>query len=210
LSAYVIPDKGRARLHEGMNRNHQQLCTSPEWAAHLAADVLPRLCAEVRLGPELLEIGPGPGAATGWLGAKVRSLVAIEIDPAAAQALRARFAGTNVEVVTGDAAELPWPDESFDTVATCTMLHHVPTQQGQNAVLSEALRVLRPGGSLLASDSLPSSALHDFHDGDTYNPVDPAGLIARLQTVGYGRIIVEVGEGWTARACKPTSGERIR
>jgi SAM-dependent methyltransferase len=193
-----------------MNSNHQRVCTSPEWASHLVADVLSPLSAEVELGPELLEIGPGPGAATGWLRSRVRSLVAIEIDPEAAQALRTRFPGTNVEIVTGDATELPWPDGSFDTVASFTMLHHVPTQHGQNAVLAEALRVLRPGGVLLASDSLPSSSLHEFHDGDTYNPIDPAGLIARLQTIGYGRMIVEVGEGWMVRAYKPADGEQLR
>ena len=174
------------------------------------ADVLSPLSAEVELGPELLEIGPGPGAATEWLRTRVRSLVAIEIDPVAAQALRTRFPGTNVEIVTGDATELPWPDGSFDTVASFTMMHHVPTQHGQNAVLAEALRVLRPGGALLASDSLPSSPLHEFHDGDTYNPIDPAGLVARLQTIGYGRMIVEVGEGWMVRAYKPADGEQPR
>ncbi len=193
-----------------MNRNHQRVCTSPEWAAQLVSDVLSPLSAGVPLGPELLEIGPGPGAATEWLRSRVRSLIAVEIDPVAAQALRARFPDTNVEVVTADATELPWPDGSFDTVASFTMLHHVPTQRGQNAVLAEALRVLRPGGVLLASDSRPSDSLHEFHAEDTYNPIDPAGLIARLQTIGYGRLIVEVGDRWMVRAYKPADGEKIR
>ena len=193
-----------------MNRNHQRVCASPEWAAQLVSDVLSPLSAGVPLGPELLEIGPGPGAATEWLRSRVRSLIAVEIDPVAAQALRARFPDTNVEVVTADATELPWPDGSFDTVASFTMLHHIPTQHGQNAVLAEALRVLRPGGVLLASDSRPSDSLHEFHAEDTYNPIDPAGLIARLQTIGYGRLIVEVGDRWMVRAHKPADGEKIR
>ena len=78
---------------------------------------------------------------------------------------------TNVEVLHGDAAALGFPDASFDTVATCTMLHHVPTRAGQDKVLAEAFRVLRPGGTFLGSDSLPSDNLHHFHEGDTYNPV---------------------------------------
>ena len=56
-----------------MNRNHQRVCTSPEWAAQLVSDVLSPLSAGVPLGPELLEIGPGPGAATEWLRSRVRS-----------------------------------------------------------------------------------------------------------------------------------------
>ena len=62
------------------------------------------------------------------------------------------------------------------------MLHHVPTTALQNKILAEAFRVLRPGGVLIASDSLASSGLHGFHEGDTYNPVEPASVISRLQT----------------------------
>ena len=186
-----------------MNENHQRLCGSAEWAAQLQATVLPRLCANVELGDRMLEIGPGPGAATGWLRHRVASLTAVEIDPVAADALRDRFAGTNVDIVTGDATQLPWPDNSFDTVTTHTMLHHVPTRQGQNQVLREALRVLRPGGALLASDSLPSTDLHEFHAEDIYNPVDPGGLITRLQTIGYGQVMVEVRDRWITQAFKP-------
>lgn len=54
------------------------------------------------------------------------------------------------------------------------MLHHVPTVALQNRLLAEVLRVLRPGGVLIGSDSLASNDLHLFHDGDTYNPVEPA------------------------------------
>ena len=187
-----------------MNENHQRLCGSPEWAAQLQQTVLPRLFADVEPGERMLEIGPGPGAATDWLRHRVASLTAIELDPVAAGQLRDRFAGTTVDIVTGDATRLPWPDGSFDTVTTHTMLHHVPTVRGQNQVLSEALRVLRPGGALLASDSLPSTSLHEFHADDTYNPVDPGGLITRLQTIGYGRLWVEVTDRWAAQAFKPT------
>ena len=186
-----------------MNENHQRLCGSAEWAAQLQETVLARLCRDVDLGQRMLEIGPGPGAATGWLRHRVGSLTAIEIDPVAAGALRDRFAGTNVDIVTGDATQLPWPDGSFDTVTTHTMLHHVPTRRGQNQVLSEALRVLRPGGALLASDSLPSTSLHEFHAGDIYNPIDPGELITRLQTIGYGRLVAEVSDRWMTQAFRP-------
>lgn len=189
-----------------MNENHKWLCGSPEWAAQLQETVLPRLFADVEVGDRMLEIGPGPGAATDWLRHRVGALTAIEIDPEAADALRAKFAGSNVEIVTGDATRLPWPDGSFGTVTTHTMLHHVPTRRGQNQVLSEALRVLRPGGALLASDSLPSTELHEFHADDIYNPIDPGTLITALQTIGYGPVMVEVRDRWIAQAVKPADG----
>ena len=87
---------------------------------------------------------------------------------------------------------LGYPDASFDTVATCTMLHHVPTRALQDKVLAEAFRVLRPGGTFLGSDSLPSDDLHQFHEGDTYNPVEPAAFLTRLQTTGFAAITLHV------------------
>ena len=178
-----------------MNENHAKLMPSPEWAAHIQDEILPAATAGVSLDGELLELGPGPGAATEWLRQRVRRLVAVEHEADAAALLRDRFAvaDTNVEVVCGDASALAYPDASFDTVATFTMLHHVPTRALQDRVLAEAFRVLRPGGTFLGSDSLGSDDLHHFHEGDTYNPVEPATFLTRLQTTGFGTITLIVG-----------------
>jgi SAM-dependent methyltransferase len=175
-----------------MNSNHAQLLPSPEWAAHLHDDILPAATCGVGLGTDMLEIGPGPGAATEWLRHRVGRLVVLELDPSAAASLAGKYAGTNVEVTTGDAAAMPYPDGSFDSVGTFTMLHHVPTRALQDKILAEALRVLRPGGTLVGSDSLPSTGLHHFHVDDTYNPVEPAALLTRLQTLGFGKITITV------------------
>ena len=185
-----------------MNENHAKLMPSPEWAAHIQDEVLPRATAGVSLGPDLLELGPGPGAATDWLRHRVRRLVAMEAEPPAAARLTERFAGTNVEVATGDAAALDYPDSSFDTVAAFTMLHHVPTRPQQDKVLAEAFRVLRPGGTFLGSDSLPSDGLHQFHEGDTYNPVEPAAFLIRLQTTGFAAITLAVADDLIFTAVK--------
>jgi ubiquinone/menaquinone biosynthesis C-methylase UbiE len=191
-----------------MNENHAKLMPSPEWAAHIQDEVLPQATAGVDLGDSLLELGPGPGAATEWLRHRVRRLIAIEAEPAAASALSDRFASAgNVSVVCGDAAALDYPDGSFDTVASCTMLHHVPTRALQDRVLAEAFRVLRPGGTFLGSDSLPSDGLHQFHEGDTYNPVEPAAFLTRLQTTGFGTITLIVSYNLIFIARKDTPCE---
>jgi ubiquinone/menaquinone biosynthesis C-methylase UbiE len=184
-----------------MNENHAKLMPSPEWAAHIQDEVLPLATEGVELGADLLELGPGPGAATDWLRHRVRRLVAVEHEEEAAARLTERFAGTNVEVASGDATALGFPDASFDIVATCTMLHHVPTRALQDKVLAEAFRVLRPGGTFLGSDSLPSDNLHQFHEGDTYNPVEPAAFLTRLQVAGFAEITLRVGHNliFTAR-----------
>jgi SAM-dependent methyltransferase len=175
-----------------MNENHAKVCSSAEWAEHIQTEILPELTSGIELGGQMLEIGPGPGAATEWLRHRVASLIAVEVEEAAALRLKERYAGTNVEIVTGSGAELGYPDESFDFVGTFTMLHHVPTTAMQNKILAEALRVLRPGGVLIGSDSLASNDLHHFHADDTYNPVEPASLLTRLQTLGFDKITIIV------------------
>jgi ubiquinone/menaquinone biosynthesis C-methylase UbiE len=191
-----------------MNENHERVCTSPEWADHIQNEILPILTRDVDLGKEMLEIGPGPGAATEWLRHKVAQLTAVEVDEAAAAALASRYAGTNVQIVTGSAAELAYPDESFDSAGCFTMLHHVPTLALQNKILAEAFRVLRPGGVLIGSDSLASTHLHEFHEADTYNPVEPASLLPRLQTLGFGRITVTVDDSLLFVAAKLAPDQR--
>ena len=186
-----------------MNENHARVCGSPEWAEYLQTEVLPVVTRDVDLGAAMLEIGPGPGAATEWLRHKVRQLTVVEVDEAAAAALDERYCGTNVEVRTGSGAELGYPDASVDSVGTFTMLHHVPTLALQNKILAEAFRVLRPGGVLVGSDSLAGNDLHLFHADDTYNPVDAASLLARLQTIGFGQITVMVDERLMFVARKP-------
>ena len=186
-----------------MNENHTQLCPSPEWATHIQEDVLPFLATLATFGDHVLELGPGPGAATEWLRHRVRQLVAVESDEDAAGRLVERFAGTNVEVTFGDATKLEFASDTYDSVASLTMLHHVPTFWGQQLLLQEVFRVLKPGGAFFGSDSLPSNGLHHFHERDDYNPVDPASFLVRLQAVGFQRLTMCVDDNMRFVAHKP-------
>jgi ubiquinone/menaquinone biosynthesis C-methylase UbiE len=186
-----------------MNSNHAALCSSPEWAEFLCTEVLTPLAEGVDLGEELLEIGPGYGAATRWLHTRVKRLTALELDPAMARQLAAEFTYTNVTVEVGDCTRVEFPDASYDSVGMFTMLHHLSTPAEQFAALAEAFRVLRPGGVLVGSDSLASPELHLFHDGDMYNPIDPARLLVFLQTVGYAPVSLSIDHGVMFAAHKP-------
>ena len=84
-----------------MNENHTRLCSSPEWMGWIADELMPHLTRHVDLGSHMLELGPGPGAATEWLRHRVRRLTAVEVDEQAGLALTKRYAGTNVEVIVG-------------------------------------------------------------------------------------------------------------
>jgi SAM-dependent methyltransferase len=56
---------------------------------------------------------------------------------------RATTAGRYIHVTTGSATSMPFPDASFATLFSNSVLEHIP---GIEQVMSEAFRVLRPGG----------------------------------------------------------------
>src|SRR5204862_2974190 len=103
-----------------VNENHAILCASADWAEHLEAEVLAPLADAVDLGDEMLELGPGPGAATRWLRHRVRRLVALELDPLAAAGLPDEVALANVAVEGGDCTCAPFGDAPFDAGAAFT------------------------------------------------------------------------------------------
>ncbi|MGH3875270.1 MAG: class I SAM-dependent methyltransferase [Pseudonocardiaceae bacterium] len=82
----------------------------------------------MRLDGDVLEIGPGYGAATRWLLECGGHLTAVEVDPDLTADLSAEL-GERVDVRSGDGAELPLPGAAFDAVVCFTMLHHVPSPE---------------------------------------------------------------------------------
>ncbi len=178
-----------------MNRIHRRYCKSEKWRDLMGGEILPWVLKDVEVSGPTLEIGPGPGIVTdALLRLDDIDLTMLEIDPQAAERLRYRY-GSRVRVQTADAAAMPLPDDSFAVVVCCTMLHHVPTRQGQDRVLAESQRVLRPGGVLVGSDSRTSFRFRMFHLFDVHNPVDPVGLPDRLEAAGFRDVLVEAIKG---------------
>lgn len=163
--------------------------------------VLPAALPAEGLGDDVIEIGPGPGFTTDVLRTRAGRVTAVELDSALAENLAARLAGTNVDVVHGDASALDLPTGRFTGAASFNMLHHVPTPAAQDQVFAELARVLRPGGVLAVADAIPHDGLDAFHEGDTYNPIDPVVLPDRLAQAGFVAIDVQRYElGWTCTA----------
>ena len=177
-----------------MNRLHHWLLGSAYWQ-RTVEQRLPWVLSGTDLGPKVLELGPGPGLTTDLIRSRVQRLTAIEADPRLAASLGARLHGTNVEVITGDATDMPFPDSSFSGCASFTMLHHVPSPEMQNKLLCEVWRVLQPGGVFAGSDSLQSAFMRILHIGDTLVPVDPDGFAARLGAAGFDVILIDRSTG---------------
>ena len=184
-----------------MNEAHE-MCGSDEWRQAIRDVILPWALGETDLGEDVLEVGPGYGATTDVLCRAVPKLTSVEIDPELAAMLRERYADVpSVEIVNADATALAYPDENFSGAACFTMLHHVATDELQNRLFGEVARVLRPGAALVASDSLGSDELAAHHEGDTYNPVDPATLPGRLTAAGFSDVEVRTNPyGWAVVA----------
>jgi ubiquinone/menaquinone biosynthesis C-methylase UbiE len=185
-----------------MNLIHNRICASAKWAHYVRTGLFPAVLDDVDLGEEVLEIGPGLGVTTRLLAERVPRLTALEVDQKYVVRLRHELEDLGVEIVHGDATEMPFPRGAFTGLACFTMLHHVPTPELQDKIFTEACRVLRPGGVFAGSDSRPSLRFRLIHLGDTMVPVDPETLAARLTAAGFTGVQVSPVPGrvhFTAR-----------
>jgi arsenite methyltransferase len=57
-----------------------------------------------------------------------------------------------VELHTGDMTALPFEENSFDLVLSSLAIHNISGRAGREKAISEAVRVLRPGGRLMIAD----------------------------------------------------------
>lgn len=57
-----------------------------------------------------------------------------------------------VELLSEDARELNFPDQTFDVVLSNLCIHNIPSREGRAQACREIARVLKPGGKALISD----------------------------------------------------------
>ncbi|MFC0627222.1 class I SAM-dependent methyltransferase [Kribbella deserti] len=91
------------------------------------------------------DIGGGPGAHAAWMIEQGHSVGLL--DPVPRHIEQARAAG--VPSILGDARELPWHDETYDAVLMAGPMYHLINAADRRQALSEAVRILRPGGLLM-------------------------------------------------------------
>ena len=174
-----------------MNRDHLEGLRSDAWASFLESDLLPWVLDDAELGPRVVEIGPGPGRTTDLLHPRFEQLSAVEIDEGLAAELRERLADRPaVTVHHGDGAAMPFEDATFTGACCFIMLHHVPTPEHQDRLFGEVARVLGPGATFVGADAIASDDLAARHVDDTFNPIDPTNLSARLERAGFTEVVV--------------------
>ncbi|HEX5147511.1 MAG TPA: class I SAM-dependent methyltransferase [Candidatus Limnocylindrales bacterium] len=97
---------------------------------------------------DTLEVGIGTGRTLPWYDDGIR-LTGLELSSAMLAIARERAVTLRrpVELTLGDATALPFADASFDTVSFCLVLCTIPDDA---RAFAEAVRVLRPGGRIVA------------------------------------------------------------
>lgn len=102
-------------------------------------------------GRRFLDAGCGDGALVCVVAAHGAVATGVDPDPAMLAAARSRTAEAGLEATSlaGQVERLPFPDSSFDVVASVTVLCFVGDAAG---ALREMARVLRPGGRLVLGE----------------------------------------------------------
>ncbi len=112
-------------------------------------------------GLDLIEVGCAGGAAARGLAERGATVLGIEPDAEQAEKNRAAAAVPGVTLVEAGGEALPATDASVDGVVLFRSLHHVPPSL-MNQALTEAARVLKPGGVLYVAEPGMSGSHYDM------------------------------------------------
>jgi ArsR family transcriptional regulator len=105
------------------------------------------------------DLGCGTGNGAALLAPFVGRIVAVDREPTMLEAARKRLRDVdNVEFIEGELDALPLENEQFDAAMFFLVLHHQPDP---TPALTEAARIVRPGGVILVVDMVA-------HDRENY------------------------------------------
>jgi SAM-dependent methyltransferase len=111
----------------------------------------------------ILEVGCGTGH---WLaGLSPLTGQATGLDLSAGMLAQAQQSGERLYLVRGRASQLPFPSAAYDLVYCVNALHHF---QQQRTFVSEARRLLRPGGALAVVGMDPRAHRHRWYVYDYF------------------------------------------
>ena len=186
-------------------RSHDELVQeqfsrqAAQWEAYLAAggneEVMAWIMGNLDLQPHfrVLDVASGTGLVARLMAPGVAAAVALDATPemlAQGRQQSQAEGNSNVTFDHGDAANLPYPDNSFHLVACRLGMHHFENPRLQ---LQEMVRVCHPGGSVVfiditTSDDSAAAATHNrlerLRDPSHTTAFTADGLLALVQAAG--------------------------
>jgi SAM-dependent methyltransferase len=155
--------------------------------------------AEHAIQKDVLEVACGAGLGLGWLAQQAYQVEAGDIEQENCRIARETYRGqANIRVQRMDALELPFEDDFFDVALLFEALYYLADVP---RFLTEARRVLRPGGRLLIS--MVNSECEGFHASPWHTRYwTAAELLEALARAGFAAEV--------AVAFPQTSGLRNR
>lgn len=113
----------------------------------------------------VLDIASGSGYGTQMLAKSAKRVYGVDISAEAVEYAKKNYNATNIEYLVGDAASIPLPDESIDTVVSFETIEHIPEYK---KFLQEIRRVMKPDGVLIVStpndDEYPEGNEYHVHE----------------------------------------------
>lgn len=145
--------KDRAQQRNPVLEEYARLALQYEsrWSFYVRATSRETL-ARLRINPtdSVLDLGCGTGALLFQLSASLPEahLAGIDPSPEMLGIARDRLPST-IELKQGWAEEIPYGDNTFDTVVSCNMFHYI---RRPHVALEDVFRVLRSNGKLVITD----------------------------------------------------------
>ncbi|GAA2129421.1 class I SAM-dependent methyltransferase [Kitasatospora kazusensis] len=164
-------------------------------------DEIERLAGRPLKGADVLDVGAGTGIATRLLAGRGARVTAVEPSPGMAAQLHAVSPG--IPLVKGSGDDLPFHDATADLITYAQAFHWTD----QRRSIPEAMRVLRPGGSLAlwwnvkdretawvaAQEDRFAAALPSYHYYGAANAIvdelSPYGLALGTATLRWERTV---------------------
>lgn len=103
---------------------------------------------------KILDVGGGAGYYAFWLQEKGHSVTLVDLSPTNIELVEKKAKQTDTQLtqaLVGDATKLTLEENQFDVVLMLGPLYHLIEKKDRVKALSEAKRVLKPGGVLLSA-----------------------------------------------------------
>ncbi|MCZ6470470.1 MAG: class I SAM-dependent methyltransferase [Gammaproteobacteria bacterium] len=145
------------------------------------------LCEVLELkGLRIVDIGSGAGELVRYMTRQGASVTGLECGALQLEKARSYPSAGDEIYVEGFGQEMPFDDATYDLVIFFNSLHHVPVDHMAGA-LGEAVRVVRPGGTVYVAEPIAAGSGFELHA-----PIDDE---TSVRSAAYGVIRGAAGHG---------------